>query len=121
MILAFIEDGTLEVLADLDEARRHFDPADVESGVVAFYDGRGHPLHARFPHRSERRVLGFRVDADLGPFELVPGAPGATSAAAPVGDAIASASAMTPNRWFASLEEVRAHFAAGGSGDARAE
>ena len=116
MLFAFIEDGTLEVLADQAEARTRFEPIDVESGVVAFYDDQGRPLAPVFPHRSERRFLGFRIDSDPGPYELELSA---DKTVTPFETTLAEAAAMTPNAWFASLDAVRAHLAAQRSGDAR--
>lgn len=51
MLFVFVEDGTLEVVADLDEARRRYEPIDVESRVFIFYDERGRPLEPVI-HRS---------------------------------------------------------------------
>ena len=109
MLFAFIEDGTLEVVADLAEALRRFEPIDVESGVVAFYDDWGRPLSAVFPHRSERRFLGLRLDSDPGPYELQLNA---DATATPIGAVLAETAALTPNRWFSSLDDARAFLAA---------
>ena len=114
MLFALIEDGTLEVLADQAEALRRFEPIDVESGVVTFYDHRGRPLTAVFPHRSERRFLGFRIDDDPGPYELEPSV---DATGAWLESALAEVAAMTPNPWFTTLEAVQAHLSARPSGD----
>lgn len=109
MLFAFIEDGTLEVLADRAEALSRFEPVDVESGTVVFYDDRGRPLTPVFPHRSERRFLGFRLDSDPGPYEFEPST---DATATPLETALVEAAAMTPNAWFSTLDDVRAHLSA---------
>jgi len=115
MLFAFIEDGTLEVITDLAEARRRFEPIDVDSGVVAFYDDRGRPLTAVFRHRSERRLFGFRVDSDPGPYELELNL---DTTAEPLETALIELAAMTPNPWFATIDDAKAYLAAPPSTDA---
>jgi hypothetical protein len=106
MLFAFIEDGTLEVIADLAEARRRFEPIDVESAVVAFYDERGRPLTAVFPNRSERRFLGLRVSPDPGPYELELNR---DTTAEPIETALLEVAALTPNPWFSTLDDAKAY------------
>lgn len=48
MIFVFVEDGTLEVIEDLEEARRRYEGIDVESGVFRFYDENGCFLAPKF-------------------------------------------------------------------------
>ena len=109
MLFAFIEDGTLEVLADRADALSRFEPIDVESGVVLFYDELGRPLTAVFPHRSERRFLGLRIDSDPGPYELESSA---EVPVIPLDTALDEAAAMSPNAWFSTLDDVRAYLRA---------
>ena len=113
MLFAFIEDGTLEVVDDVAEARRRFEPIDVDSGVVAFYDERGRGLTAIFPHRSERRLFGFHITSDPGPYELELTDPTADT----IRTALVEVAAMTPNRWFSTLDQVEAYIATPRSAD----
>ena len=107
MIFAFLEDGTLELVADAAEARREYEGVDVEAGVVQFYDDQGAALQPRFsvPNRSGR-TLGLIPWVESGVYELVPAAdPGIDSFAL----ALAEAVSLSPNPWFSSLEALRAH------------
>ena len=105
MLFAYNEDGRLEVVADVAEARRQFESSDVESGAVRLYDESGKPLSARFPHKSERKILGIRVSEDRGPFELVP----SDEADESLQDALGPTVVVMPNPWFADADAVRAH------------
>jgi hypothetical protein len=105
MIFAFEEEGTLEILADADDARRDYEGIDVEAGVVNFYDERGTPLEARFSVPNRRgRFLGLFPWAESGVFDLVP-APAST------GDSFALALfetvTLNPNRWFATMDQLK--------------
>lgn len=108
MLFAYNEDGTLEIVNDIEEARRHFESADVESGAIRLFDDTGRALNPVFPRRAERRFLGMRVSSDLGPYDLQPGG-------ADAGDSLPAvlerANVLMPNRWFADLTAVRRHFA----------
>jgi hypothetical protein len=105
MLFAYMEDGSLEVVADLVEARRQFEGYDVESGAVRLFDETGRALVPEFPHRSTRTVLGMRVSDDPGPFELGP----APADSERLLDAFGTTVVLLPNRWFASVDAVRAH------------
>ena len=48
MIFVFVEDGTLEIIEELEEARRNYEGIDVESGVYDFYNEAGTYLKAVF-------------------------------------------------------------------------
>ena len=105
MLFVFLEDGTVDVVADLAEAQRQYEALDVESDVYRFYDGEGAPLQATFPDRRERRVLGVRMGEELGNFVLGPAGPDAD----PIEVALEETNVLNANRWFQSLEELRAH------------
>jgi len=109
MLIGFLEDGTILVLADLNEAQREVESFVVEEASVTFYDDAGRLLEPRFPQRSDRRFLGMRIDNNPGPFELILSA---NSAARPITAALAQATYLAPNEWFATLEELRAYFRA---------
>lgn len=106
MIFAYNEDGTLEVVADLAEARRQFESGDVESGAVRLFDEAGKPLTPYFPNRTEKKILGLRVSSDPGPYELAP----ATDDEA-LEQALGPTVVLMPNRWFPNLDAVHAHLA----------
>ncbi|MGH7637122.1 MAG: hypothetical protein ACREOK_05680 [Gemmatimonadaceae bacterium] len=107
MIFAYNEDGTLEVVADVTEARGRFESSDVESGAVRLFDSRGKPLQPHFPNRTEKKFLGMRMSSDPGPYELAP----ATGDGEMLEQALGPTVVLMPNRWFPSLDAVHAHFA----------
>jgi len=106
MLFAYNEDGTLQVVADIDDARRHFRPDDVESGAIRLYDSAGRPLSPVFPHRSDRKVLGIRVSDDPGAYDLV-----AMDADTPdsLRAVLDEANVLMANPWFADLASIRDH------------
>lgn len=106
MLFAYNEDGTLEVVADLDEARRKFDSEDVESGAIRLFDDAGRSLGPVFPHRSERRLLGIRITEDPGAYDLVIQEDSAVEGLSVV---LGEANVLMPNPWFADLEAIRRH------------
>lgn len=105
MLFAYNEDGTLEVVADVIEARARFESSDVESGAVRLFDAAGKPLEPHFPSRSEKKFLGVRVSSDPGPFELAPAIDGSEM----LDDALGPTVVLMPNRWFPNLDAVHAH------------
>lgn len=107
MIFAYNEDGTLEVVADVAEARGRFEATDVESGAVRLFDAAGKLLQAHFPQRSEKTFLGLRISTEPGPFELVP----ATDQSEHLQQVLGPAVVLMPNRWFPDLDAVHAHLA----------
>lgn len=109
MLFAYIDDGRLEVIADEAEARSKYDGSDVENGVVRLFDAAGKPLVARFPARSERRILGVRISSDPGPFELEPAV---GKDAETLAQAMGPVVILMPNRWFKDLDAVHAHLLA---------
>lgn len=112
MLFAYNDDGTLQVVADEEEARRQFEGFDVESGAIRLFDSSGNPLTPSFPERSERKFLGMRVSNDPGPFQLKP----ADKDVEKLQEALAVSVVLMPNQWFKDLDAVRAHL---GSGELR--
>jgi hypothetical protein len=112
MVFAFLEDGTLVVHETAADAVRDYEGIDVESGVVHFYDDSGTPLSARFttPNRTGK-TLGLIPWVESGTYQLVPDP---ASGADPIALALHETSVLEPNRWFASLDEVKAALAARG-------
>jgi len=109
MLFAYIDDGSLSVIADEQEAREKYEAEDVESGAVRLFDSRGKPLEPRFPNRSERKFLGMRISSHPGPFCLAPAQePGAETLL----DAMGPVVVLLPNQWFKDLDAVRAHLRA---------
>ena len=106
MLFAYIDDGSLSVVADEEEARQKYESTDVESGAVRLFDSGGRPLAPRFPNRSEKRFLGMRIASDPGPFTLTPAA---ESDAESLLDAMGPIVVLVPNRWFKDLDSVKAH------------
>lgn len=112
MVFAFLEDGTLMIHESAADACRQYEGIDVESGVVHFYDESGTPLSPRFatPNRTGK-WLGLIRWVVSGTYELVPDP---ASGADPIALALYETSVLEPNRWFASLDELKAALAARG-------
>ena len=107
MLFAYNEDGTLQVVADIDDARRHFQSNDVESGAIRLFDDAGRPLTPVFPHRSDRKFLGIRISDEPGPYDLVAHDADVSHS---LGAVLDEANVLMPNPWFANLAAVRVHF-----------
>lgn len=106
MIIAVIEDGTIEVVEDLAEARRNYEPIDVESDVIVFYAEDGTWLKPVFTKPNRYRFFGFVLEQ--GEYDLAPD-PNLDSTVDPFDVALAESVALEPNPYFASLDELRAH------------
>jgi len=106
MLYAFLEDGMLEIVEDVAEARRRYEGIDVESDVVQFFDENGRRLKPHFtvPNRSGK-YFGIIRWVESGVYDLVPDP---DPAADSIEIALLETSLMEPNRWFASLEAVKA-------------
>jgi hypothetical protein len=105
MIFVFAEDGTLEVIAGADEARRNYEGVDVESGVFRFFDESGTNLEPRFTKPNKAgRLLGIFGWVESGEFTLVP-APDAEGD--DIFTCLRETSVLMPNPWFNDLGEVR--------------
>lgn len=105
MIFAFVEDGTVEVL-DGPAAAQRYEPVDVESQVLVFYDEDGTWLQPRFARPNRRHS--FRLLPEKGSFELERSTevnPGID----PFFVALSEAVDLKPNKYFASLEAIRQH------------
>jgi hypothetical protein len=108
MLFVFVEDGTLEVVAGIGEARRRYESIDVESGVFRFYDADGRSLTPVFPQPTRVRRWLFFSTVTPGTFDLMADA-GAESD--PIERCLEETAALEPNPWFGSLEAVRAFLA----------
>jgi hypothetical protein len=104
MIFVFIEDGALDVIANLEEAQRNYEGIDVESGVFQFFDEKGIYLEPQFtePNRTGR-FLGIIKWVESGKFNLVP----QTETDEDINLYLAETSEINPNPFFSSLDEVR--------------
>ena len=112
MIFAFLEDGTLQILETEAEAQREFEGIDVESGTVRFYDESGVYLEPRFTVPNRRgKTFGLLSWVESGAYELVPN-PNAQQDSFAL--ALYETAVLQPNRWFASLDELKLALAARG-------
>ncbi len=102
MIFVVVEDGTVEVIEDLEEAKR-YEPIDVESYVFTFYDSDGTWLRPRFTEPNRSRLFGLIVTP--GTFELERSAD-LDPAVDPFDVAMREADALTPNPHFSTLQEI---------------
>jgi hypothetical protein len=105
MLFAYNDDGRLEVVEDVAEARDNFAASDVEAGVIRLFDETGRHMAPHFPERSEKKFLGMKLSSDPGPFHLQPAAPGAARLLDELGPTIV----VMPNRWFKDIDAVKAH------------
>ena len=112
MLFAYNDDGRLEVVADVAEARDNFAASDVEAGVIRLFDEHGHYMAPHFPERSEKKFLGMKLSSDPGPLHLKP----ADASGESLLDALGPTIVVMPNRWFKDIDAVRAHLATKRSG-----
>ena len=108
MIFVFVEDGTLEVVESVHEARRHYEGVDVESSVYHFFDEDGSFLEPLFTKDNRYgKFLGLFLWSASGEYDLIPN-PKATDE--PIGLYLAETTHLAPNPWFDSMEEIRTYF-----------
>jgi hypothetical protein len=112
MIIAFIDDGTVEVCDDLAEAQREHEGIDVENGVVEFYSEDGSWLEPIFVEPNRRGTLPFGVGwVESGSFRLEP-RPDRLDR--PIWRAFARHRYAGKLGAFSSIADLQAHLAAGG-------
>jgi hypothetical protein len=105
MIIAFADDRTVEVFADIPSARRHCEAIDVDSGIYHFFDEDGRPLKPRIISPVGRTSLGFGVKMISGgnfELELDLDAEGTT-----FDELVAKAVAIEPNPRFATIADLK--------------
>ena len=105
MLFAYNDDGRLEVVEDVAEARDNFAASDVEAGVIRLFDDRGRYMAPHFPERSEKKFLGMKLSSDPGPFHLKAG----DAAGESLLDALGPTIVVMPNKWFKDIDAVKAH------------
>jgi len=105
MLFAYNDDGRLEVVENVSEARDNFAATDVEAGVIRLFDEAGRYMAPHFPERSERKFLGLKLSSDPGPFHLHP----PTATAEQLLDELGPTIVVMPNRWFKDIDAVKAH------------
>jgi hypothetical protein len=110
MLFAYNDDGRLEVVDSVAEARDNFAAADVEAGVIRLFDDRGRYMAPHFPERSEKKFLGMKMSSDPGPFHLKP----AEATAEKLLDELGPTIVVMPNRWFKDIDAVKAHLSKSG-------
>ena len=91
MLFGYMDDGSLDVVADEKEAKALFDPSNVESGVVRIFDAKGKPLAATFTG---------------GDYTL---SPEKDQKAETLQQAFGPILALMPNKWFKDIDAVYAH------------
>lgn len=105
MIFVFDEDGTLDIIKDLAEARRNYEGVDVESGVFKFFDEMGQPLKPVFTKPNKRgRALGIFPWIASGDFDLKPSP---SEAGDNIFDCLNETSVLNYNPWFNDFDEVK--------------
>ena len=105
LVLAFLDDTTLELHPSREAACAEYEGVDVESGAVRFYDAKGSALEPRFvvPNKTSH-VLGMKW-VRSGTYELVPSA---ASGQHGFTTAMRETVALGPNTWFEDLGELKA-------------
>ncbi len=105
MIFVFVEDGSLEIVSDIDEVRKNCEGIDVESSVFQFFDENGRFLEPRFTKPNKKgRFLSIFEWVESGEFELVPAVEDVSEN---IFDYLIEISELKPNPWFHTLDEVR--------------
>jgi hypothetical protein len=105
MIFVFVEDGTLEIVDGIEQARQNYEGIDVESGVFQFYNDKGIYLKPRFikPNKTRRFFWIFKT-IESGIFELVPDP---NTDEDDIWTCISETVALEPNSRFKTIEEVK--------------
>jgi hypothetical protein len=112
LIFAFGDDGGLTVYESAAEAIRDWEGIDVESGAVHFYDQQGTCLEPRFSKPNRRgKWLGLVGWVESGTYELIPNA---RSEQDPFALALFEVGFLNPNKWFSSLDQLKAAMSAQG-------
>lgn len=108
MIIVFAEDQTVSVFPDLASVQGECEAIDVEEGAFRFFDELGRRLVPRFtaPVRRSRLLFGIGLVGG-GNFELDLD-PEDQSA---FETSLANAVAIEPNRWFATIADLRLYVA----------
>jgi hypothetical protein len=91
VIFAFVEDGRIVVHQDDGDARRWWEPLDVESGAVVFYDDHGRWLKPEFTAAGYRLVPQIVTPPEVDPINV----------------ALAEAAGVDPNPHFESVAAIR--------------
>ena len=105
MIFVFVEDGSLEIVGDIEEVRKTYEGIDVESSVFQFFDENGQFLEPRFTKPNKQgRFLGIFEWVESGEFELVPAGENISEN---IFDYLNETSDLKQNPWFNNLDEVR--------------
>jgi hypothetical protein len=108
MVLIFADDSTVELVEGVGEVQRECEGPEVDAGVYRFFDGNGHRLNVVWdrPTRSGR-FLGLIPWTTLGHYDLVREP---QPALAELREELLAVTAMRPNRWFRSLDELKGRF-----------
>ena len=105
VIFAVGEDGSITVHASEEDARREWEPIDVESGAVVFYDDDGTWLKPDFVKPNQRWLFGLIVTE--GKYKLVRSA--TPPEIDPIDLALSEAIGLKPNTNFASIDAIARH------------
>ena len=108
VIFAFGDDGGIEVFTSIDDAKRDWEPIDVESGIVVFYDDDGTWLKPDFIKPNKRQFFGIILTH--GEYTLVREA--APPEVDPIDVALAEAVYIKPNAYFNSVDAILRHIRA---------
>ena len=109
MIFAFAEDGMVTVHHDEADAKREWEPIDVESRAVVFYDADGTWLEPHFVKPNKTSF--FRLISNRGDYQLVR-SPERPPEIDSIGVALDEAAGIEPNPSFSSLESLRQYLLA---------
>ena len=111
-VLAFIEDGSIEVFASREAAATNFEGIDVESGTVQFFESDGTQLKAEFtsPNRSGK-AFGLVGWVSSGKYTLVSDRESSNESLAL---ALYEAQVLEPNAFFPSIESLKSKLRAAG-------
>jgi hypothetical protein len=105
IIFVFTDDGTLDVVENIEVAQRSYECIDVESDVFIFYDANGNYLEPRFvvPNKTGK-FLGLFKWYQSGTFQLVLNTEKNDD---PIWVKLAETLKVNKNKWFKSLDDVK--------------
>ena len=106
MIYVFIDDGTLEIIENINVARTNYEGIDVENDVYSFFNEKGIYLKPIFttPNIIKKHLFGLFTSIQSGIYELTE-APNECKES--FEKKLDKNPILSKNKWFKSLEEIK--------------
>ncbi|MBN1800434.1 MAG: hypothetical protein JW891_02955 [Candidatus Lokiarchaeota archaeon] len=104
----FLEDGTLDIVENLEEIYTNYKGVDVENEVCRFFDANGQYLEPHFKNPNRYlNILWMYLWCRSGEYELTPNPDANTDS---LGLSLYETIKLYPNKWFKDLNDVKQYF-----------